>query len=278
MRISISNIAWDHSEDESLAELFARYGVDAIDIAPTKYFLDPASAGAGEIARVKDAWSRRGIEVIGMQSLLFGTVGLNLFGSAESREAMLAHLRAICHVGQGLGATRLVFGSPKNRNRGDLDNDAALDIAVPFFRRLGEIAGESSMIICLEPNPTCYDSNFMTTSKETLDVVRQVDHAAIRMQLDTGAMTINAEALEETVRECASAIGHVHASEPALIPVGDGPCDHATIASSIRESLPEQIVTIEMVATKDESHHTSIERALRKTIACYGDTSAEASQ
>jgi hypothetical protein len=52
-----------------------------------------------------------------MQALLFGTTGLNVFGDNKSQEAMLEHLRAVCRIGAGLGATKLVFGSPKNRDR-----------------------------------------------------------------------------------------------------------------------------------------------------------------
>jgi D-psicose/D-tagatose/L-ribulose 3-epimerase len=36
MRIAISNIAWDVSEDEQVATLINKYGIDAIDVAPGK--------------------------------------------------------------------------------------------------------------------------------------------------------------------------------------------------------------------------------------------------
>ncbi|VWD30950.1 hypothetical protein BCO71033_03876 [Burkholderia contaminans] len=230
------------------------------------------------MARVKDWWNRRGIEIVGMQSLLFGTTGLNMFGTRDSRETMVAHIGAVCRVAKGVGATRLVFGSPKNRDRGELSDDQALDIAVPFFRRLGDIAGEHGVTICLEPNPPCYGANFMTTSDETLSVVRQIRHSAIKMQLDTGAMTINGEDATATVFSCAPLVGHIHASEPGLIPVGDGSCDHASIAHSIHNLLPGHIVAIEMVATNDEPHHVSIERALKTTLSFYGAPGAGVSK
>ena len=61
MRLAISNIAWETTEDEVIAELLARFAVDAIDIAPGKYFPEPAKATDAEIARVKDRWAQRGI-------------------------------------------------------------------------------------------------------------------------------------------------------------------------------------------------------------------------
>lgn len=269
MRLAISNIAWDVLEDEEVANLLNRYDIDAIDIAPGKYFPIPAQATDEEIFRVKQWWSERGIEITGMQALLFGTSGLNVFGNAEEQKAMLQHLAAVCRVGAGLGATRLVFGSPKNRDRSGLTDAQVWEIALPFFRQLGSIAQGNGVVICLEPNPICYGANFMTSSTETAEVVRQIAHPFIRMQLDTGAITINEEPPLEMMRESASLIGHVHASEPDIAPLGDGRTNHEIIARGLRQLLPSHIVTIEMLATKSEPHLVSIERALGVAIKHY---------
>ncbi|PKG93989.1 sugar phosphate isomerase/epimerase [Pseudomonas sp. Choline-3u-10] len=269
MRLAISNIAWDTAEDEAVATLLQRFAVDAIDIAPGKYFPEPTKATDGDIALVKYWWAERGIEITGMQALLFGTTGLNVFGSAESQAALLTHLAAICRIGSGLGATRVVFGSPKNRDRSGLDDQDALEMAIPFFRQLGDIAQASGVTVCLEPNPTCYGANFMTTSAETAQVVRCVAHPAIRMQLDTGALTINGENPLVVLHDCAALIGHVHASEPDLLPLGDGGTNHGQMADTLSQYLPTHVVSIEMVATKDESHVASIERALQVATQHY---------
>lgn len=269
MRLAISNIAWDVEEDESVAQLLLHHGLDAIDIAPGKYFPEPAKATPSELNQVKDWWRARGIEITGMQALLFGTTGLNVFGSPQSQEDLLTHLDAVCRIGAGLGATRLVFGSPRNRDRSGLSDEQAQAMAVPFFRRLGNIAATHGVTICLEPNPTCYGANFMTTSAETAAVVRAIDHPAIGMQLDTGALAINREDPVRVLQECADLIGHVHASEPDLLPLGDSYTDHAQMASALRRTLPGNVVTIEMLATKNEPHLHAIERALRVALKSY---------
>lgn len=271
MRIAISNIAWDVSDDEAVAALLRRYEVDAIDIAPGKYFPVPRQATPNDIRRVRDGWESRGIEITGMQALLFGTTGLNLFGDAAVRDTMLAHLDAVCRIGAGLGATRLVFGSPKNRDRTGLSDIQAETLAIDFFRRLGDVASTHGVRICLEPNPPCYGANFMITSAETAAIVSQVAHPAIRMQLDTGAMTINGESAEYVIKAYASLIGHVHASEPNLITLGHGGCDHHAVGQALNATLPEQIVTIEMLAAKQEPLLQAIERALQVAIRYYRD-------
>lgn len=269
MRLAISNIAWDVEEDEQVAALLQRYAVDAIDIAPGKYFANPPEATRVEILAVKQWWENRGAEITGMQSLLFGTTGLNMFGGAESQAAVLAHLGAICRIGGVLGATKLVFGSPKNRDRSGLDDREAHDRGVAFFRRLADIAAGEGVIVCLEPNPPCYGANFMTTSAETARVVEACGHPAIRMQLDSGAMTINGEDPRVVVSSFASLVGHIHASEPNLVPLGEGGTKHDEVHAVLSQSLSERPVSIEMVATRTESHLTSIERALRVADRCY---------
>lgn len=269
MRLAISNIAWDISEDENIAALLQRYAIDAIDVAPGKYFPVPAQATDRDIARVRDEWATRGFEITGMQALLFGTTGLNVFGRPDSQRALLEHLGHICRIGAGLNATRLVFGSPKNRDRTGLDDAQALEIALPFFNRLGDIAHAAGVQICLEPNPVCYGANFMTNSAQTADVVRAVAHPAIGMQLDTGALTINSEEVLQVVQDYATLIRHIHASEPQLLPLGDGATEHRKVAQALEQNLAQQVVTIEMLATENEPHLVSVERAVQTAVRFY---------
>lgn len=276
MRLAISNIAWDVTEDEVVAELLQRHRIDAIDIAPGKYFPQPAKATTSSISQVKDWWADRGIEITGMQALLFGTTGLNVFGAPEVQEAMLQHLKAVCRIGAALGAPRLVFGSPKNRNRSGLSDTETVATANSFFRRLGDIADAHGVIICLEPNPPHYGANFMTSSAETASVVEQIAHSAIRMQFDTGALCINGEDPATVLRESTRLIGHIHASEPNLVPLGDGGTDHGKMFEALMPCLPAHVVSIEMLATTNEPHEVSIERALSVAIRYYRSNGVDA--
>ncbi len=272
----MSNIAWDRDDDADIARLLERYKIDAIDIAPSKYFPDFAQITSPELASVRHWWLERGIEITGMQSLLFGTSGLNLFGPRPTRNLMLQHLAAVCRIGAGLGATRLVFGSPKNRNRAGLNDQDALDIAIPFFQKLGDIALDHGVIICLEPNPTRYGANFMTDSDDTARVVTQIGHPAIQMQFDIGAVAINGENADGVLKKYGHLVGHIHVSEPDLVPLGDGNADHEAAATAIANHLSNHIICIEMVATRDDPHLVSIERALNVATMHYCDRGASA--
>lgn len=273
MRLAISNIAWDVAEDEEIATLLKRFGIDAIDVAPGKYFPNPIEAMPEDILRVKKWWSTQGFEITGMQALLFGTTGLNVFGPPETQDTMLQHLAGVCRIGSGLGAKKLVFGSPKNRDRSGLNDQETMSRAISFFQRLGDIAQFNDVIICLEPNPICYGANFMTTSIETAMVVDAIKHPSIKMQFDTGALYINNENPVSILQNYAHLIGHIHASEANLLPLGDGGTKHAAMALAINQLLPDQVICIEMVATKNEPHVVSIERSLTVAIQHYQNES-----
>ena len=269
MRIAVSNIAWDRSEDAAMASVLLEHGLDAIDVAPGKYFPDPLEALDGDILRVKRAWNDRGIEITGMQALLFGTIGLNLFAGAEVQDRMAAHLEGVFRIGDGLGARHLVFGAPRNRDRQGWPDEQVLETAIAFFRRVGDAAWSHGIVLCLEPNPVRYGANFMTTTLETAEVVRAVDHPAIRLQFDTGALTLAGEDVQGVLEAHGHLVGHVHLSEPDLVPLGDFPTDHARIASAVMAYLPDRVLAIEMVATATEPHADSVARAIAVARQAY---------
>ena len=265
MRIAVSSLAWDVADDEAVAAVLNAHGVDAVDLVPGKYF----AGGAATPDQVRNWWAARGIAVTGLQALLFGTTGLNLFGDPAAQAAMLAHLETVCRAGAELGAPRLVFGSPRNRDRTGLSDAQALAAATSFFRRLGDVAGRHGVVVCLEPNPPRYGANFMTNSSETAEVVAATAHPAIRLQLDTGALAINGEDPEQVVRAYGDLIGHVHASEPDLVVLGDGAADHARAAAALRAWRPDAVVAIEMLPAKNEPRVAAVERAVAVAIRHY---------
>ncbi|MGF1903765.1 sugar phosphate isomerase/epimerase family protein [Aliivibrio salmonicida] len=267
--ISISNIAWDVAKDEDVAKVLNDYAIPYIDIAPPKYFDIPSQAEEKKILEVKHYWNSKGVEPIGMQALLFGTTGLNVFGTNETQDLLLQHLTHICRIGSTLGAKKLVFGSPKNRDRSHLDDNQTLKMSVDFFRRLGAIAESYGVIICLEPNPECYQANFMTNSIDTAVIVREVNHAHIRMQLDIGAMDINNEDPAKIIKSVAPIIHHIHISEPQLAPLNKDNPYHKKAAEAIQTYLPEMPMTIEMLTTNSYSSIKQIQNAIELMQQVY---------
>src|SRR5207248_3429675 len=128
-----------------------------------------------ELRDYRSAWEARGLPIVAMQALLFGRDDLLLF-DAESRPRLAQYLARIIDVGAALGARALVFGSPKNRRRGALAPETALDIAATFFREMAVRADAAGAFICVEPNPPSYGCDFITTTDEAVGLAERVDH------------------------------------------------------------------------------------------------------
>lgn len=269
MRIALSTLAWDAADDGAVAALMKRHEVDAIEIAFGKHFPRPSEVAADGVRAFRERWACRGAQIVAAQSLLYGAPPLNIFGSESDRRELLARLSHVCRISSGLGATRLVFGSFRNRDRGDRSETEAAAIAVSFFRALGRLADSHGLVVCLEAVPARYGANFITSTPEAAALVAAVGHAAIRLHLDTGTMAVNGEDAAWIITAYASLIGHVHASEPDLAVLGEGGADHAGIARLLSQRLPEQIVSIEMLLQDGTPRLPSIDTALTRAIHHY---------
>ncbi|MCI6448988.1 MAG: sugar phosphate isomerase/epimerase [Succinivibrio sp.] len=293
-QLSISNIAWDVKDDLKVAQILNKHDVKYIDLAPSKYFKDFKEATITEIEQVKDIWKKQGISVYGMQSLMFGTKDLNLFGDNLVQSIMLDHLSSVCRIGDLLDARYLVFGSPKNRDCSVVEDDNREGIALDFFYRLGEIAKHYNVTICLEPNPELYGANFLTTTQDTYDFVSKLNHPNIRMQLDTGTMLVNQEAAS-VIEQVKAMIGHVHLSQKHLTVLGDSCEDVSDVAVNSTDKVSNNILssklscieeehkrlaevlnqteikiyTIEMLTNKEDEHLKAIDRAISFASKVY---------
>jgi sugar phosphate isomerase/epimerase len=271
VRIAISNIAWRSDEEPAVRELLAARGIDAVEIAPGKIGPDPGALGREALARYRDFWRERGIEIVAMQALLFGRSDLALFGGDREREAMLAYLERIVRVGGALGARALIFGSPGNRQRGALSPEQAAERAAPFFRRLGELALECGACFCIEPNPAAYGCDWIHDVAQARAFVDFVAHPGFGLHVDAAALLLAGEGAAQ-IRANAGRIRHFHASEPQLGPLTEGSVvPHRSYAEALRACGGVRAVSIEMRQVEETgSNLLHIERALDYAAVVYG--------
>jgi D-psicose/D-tagatose/L-ribulose 3-epimerase len=269
MRIAISNIAWNPQADLEILSLLDRHGVEGIEIAPTKIWPCPLEATSAELDDYRSTWRRRGQPIVALQSLLFGRPDLTLFDDEQHRSSMVEYLRGMLSLAGRLEAGALVFGSPKNRVAGSRSVQEVNSIAAKFFWEMAEWAVSCNTCFCLEPNPAEYGCDYVRTVAEALEVIRATNHLGLRLNLDTGIMTMNGEPLTETIVAALPYIGHVHLSEPQLGVVGAGPVDHERIAHTLRSHDYMGWVSIEMRSGSTASDSAAIETALSAVTRYY---------
>jgi sugar phosphate isomerase/epimerase len=267
MKLSISNIAWKKEEYEKIVKLLKLYGYKAIEAAPTILFEDIENTSSFEIKEVKEFWKKNGIDIIGFQSLLFGKDDFNIFSNNQKK--ILDYLKKVFEIGNNLGIKIVVFGSPKNRLKKNLSFSEAKKKASDFFYKLAELGKDNNIIIALEPNPKQYGADFIMNTDEALDFIEYVNHKNLRLNLDSGILTLNNEDLEKNIKRSLPYLSHFHISEPYLGPVGKKNVNHLKIASILKKNKYSFYCSIEMKAQSDNNLLT-IENALKFVKEIYG--------
>jgi sugar phosphate isomerase/epimerase len=254
MMLAVSNIAWASCDRLAAYELLARQGIDGLEIAPGLFLDsadDPFSPDDVTLKRARSEIEVAGLRLVSMQSLLFGVQGAALFGPPEARERFCdGMMRAIALAGL-LEVPNLVFGSPRQRIIPDgMTASQAQDVAIEIFGRLADAAAKVGSQLAVEANPEAYGTNFLTNIEAALQFVRAVDHPALTLNFDVGAMHMNQafEQIDLLIPEAIDRISHVHVSEPFLVPAPAQEEDAHHLFTVLGNAGYEKWVSLEMMA------------------------------
>lgn len=264
MELAVSSIAWASEEEVAIAEKLRELGVTSVELAPTKIWDDPTKAETEEIQQVVEWWKGYGIEIAAFQSMLFARPDLKLFESEKNRADCLKYLQDFTVLAGRMGAKKMVFGSPKNRQRGDISYDDAFVIATEFFTEIAKTAEANNVVFCLEPNAPQYNCDFVTNAKEGADLVRAVGRAGFGLHLDTACMALAEDDIPASIRAYGDLIQHFHISSPMLEQVEDrDDINHAGATNALKEVGYDKLVSIEMRPGDVGMNVDRVERAVK---------------
>ena len=212
MKLSISNIGWAEENDVKVYSMMKKHGFTGLEIAPTRIFpeqpynkLEEAKSWADKLE------SEYGLAVPSMQSIWYGR-SEKLFGTDEERNTLIDYTKKAIVFAEAVGCKNLVFGCPRNRSMPD---GADEDIAISFFKEIGDYAAEHATVVGMEANPPIYNTNYINDTSSALELIEKVDSDGFKLNLDVGTMIENSEELS-VLSGKEHCINHVHISEPGL--------------------------------------------------------------
>jgi len=257
MRLAMSNIAWTPAERRDAYAAMAEHGVTGLEIAPGLLFHaadDPFRPGEALTRAAVAEIETNGLTIVSMQSLLFGVKGAGLFDGTDARRLFEQGMARAIELAGRLGIPNLVFGSPTQRRIPEgLAREQAWAQAVEVFTQLGDLAIAAGVRISIESNPVSYGTNFLTTLAQVRDFVTLVNHPAILLVLDLGAMHENRDfdTVQESIADIGGQLNHVHVSEPHLAPAPKQPSHVAPVLWALRKAAYDKAVSIEMKRPPD---------------------------
>ena len=258
MILAASNLAWKPDERIAAYTCIAEAGFRGLEIAPGLYFpegVDTFSPSEREVSSARAEHEALGLELVSMQSLLYGTTDAALFGPPDAFQRFVEGMERAIRLAGVIGCPNLVFGSPRQRIvPTSLSPASAQSIATETFSRLGDLAAAAGAKLSLEFNPTAYGANYWTTWAQVHAFVTELAHPAVRVCFDIGATYLNDEVAvaPDLLVERVAAVGHVHVSAPHL---GIAPVDHGdtvALVAALKRARYGGAVSIEMLRPADE--------------------------
>ena len=215
-----------------------------------------------------------GLKIIGLHWLLAKTEELNGgrgFHLTSPDDALRAatvnysrHLADLCH---SMGGDVMVWGSPYQRSlEPGWDHEGATQRAAEVLRQAAEHCAALGVTIAMEPlgHP---ETNFLNSARETVALLKKVNHPNCRLHLDVKAMSHELDAknpgsptpegsapsreevdnhMADIVHDFHEDIAHYHANDPNLLGPGMGEVNHEPVAKALREVDYQGWVSVEV--------------------------------
>ena len=242
MKLSISNIAWEKHQDSIILDLLKQHHYSGLEIAPTRIIPDsPYTHLTSARTYAKNLLEAHQLEIASIQSIWYGRVE-NLFHSHSDRNALFEYTQRAIDFASVMHCKNVVLGSPKNRNKSE---DSLLkDDAFDFLKKLGDYAYEHQTTLALEPNPSIYGTNFINTTEQALNYVKDINTPGLKVNLDLGTMIANEEE-SKVIASNIKWINHIHISEPFLNPIKKRTF-HSELVSILKAQNYQGYLSIEM--------------------------------
>ncbi|MFW6155260.1 MAG: sugar phosphate isomerase/epimerase family protein [Planctomycetota bacterium] len=176
---------------------------------------------------------------------LFIPSDLKITGPEADAGALEQFVSVTCRRAGQAGVETIVLGSGGARRIPDgFDRDEAHRQIVAFCRMAGPLAAAQGVTIAVEPlnQRAC---NVLTSVQESADLVREVNHPAIRLLVDAWHWATDDHSIEAIVAN-GRLLAHVHiATYPTRLPPGAEPFDWAPFFAALREGGYNGRISIE---------------------------------
>ncbi|NDJ60711.1 MAG: sugar phosphate isomerase/epimerase [Chloroflexi bacterium] len=168
------------------------------------------------------------------------------------RDAGVAYLRRCLETAQQIGSPILggVTYAPWLQFPSTDDLRPYRDRSAGALREVAQIAGDLGVTLTLEVLNR-FETFMFNTAAEGLEFLRQIDHPAVKLQLDTYHMNMEEDDLAAAIRLAGSNLGHFHCAASNRKLPGQGHIDWAAIKAALDEIGYQDTLVIETFPNPD---------------------------
>jgi D-psicose/D-tagatose/L-ribulose 3-epimerase len=244
-QLSISNLAFPDIEIETIAPILWQAGIRGIEIAPTVVWENAPKVTHFQAREYVEKWRSQGFAISGIQSLLYGHAELQIL-DRNSWPNLYEHLSQMIKLASELETHVAVFGSPRNRVRGNIPIAEANEICAEFLSTLLPVLSKNDVVLTIEPNAPDYGADYLLRYSDCLALADLIASPWVQPQIDTGCLAMVEDPLLEAVNERVPF--HVHVSAPHMLPP-PGQIDHLEFSNTLKINKYNGWIVLEMLPT-----------------------------
>lgn len=133
----------------------------------------------------------------------------------------------------------------------DIPREETYKLAVQVMRELAEYAEEKNVIIVIEP-VTMLQTNFLNSTQEALELIKQVNHPSFRAMIDIYHANIEDKNIYESIRESKDYLAHVHIADNNRKVPGTCGFDFPKIIQTLKDIDYTGVLAVEMFQIPDQ--------------------------
>lgn len=227
----------------SLLKQFSQWGFDSVELA-----LEDASHIDAHALKIALADNNL---VCASMCGAFGP-DRDLRGDARQQQTSLDYIKSLLDVMAEVGTPTLVGPLYSAVGRAETTDEEEYkrqwETVVKHLRTLAEYAHQRKIKLAIEPLNR-YETDFINTCSQAMDMVTDVNHPAMRVHLDTYHMNIEEKDSAKAILEAGDKLGHLHACGCDRGTPGNDHISWSTIIPALKKINYDGSVVIESFTT-----------------------------
>ncbi|MGD9938979.1 MAG: sugar phosphate isomerase/epimerase family protein [Clostridia bacterium] len=210
MKRAVCNELFGTLDFPRTCELMASHGFDGIEIAPFTLFGEDGRLAPATIKMIRRNLADNGLEFAGFHWLFARPAGLFMVsGDTAVRTRAWNQLRHLLEAAGELGGGPLTFGSPKQRDSGQLPRAVARGYLKEGLQKLCKLAGSCNSSVLIEALQSA-DTNMINTLAEAEAFIDEVGCPAVAGMFDFHNCGDETLSWNQLIQRYKGIIRHVH--------------------------------------------------------------------
>jgi sugar phosphate isomerase/epimerase len=178
--------------------------------------------------------------------------------NAEIRGHTILRIKEHIQFASGFDAA-VIIGGIRGKLKGTASEQSyQRQMGVDSIRKCAQFAREHGVILLIEPLNR-YETNFINTASEGIQLLDEISEPSVRLALDTFHMNIEEVNISASIQSVGNRLGYIHFADSNRLAPGQGHTDFAQVMHALTSIHYQGVIAVEILPIPDDT--TAIRQA-----------------